>query len=119
MRDPYSGHRDWFTGEVEDDKDEWTDWDYALVAAYQIVQDNTDSNGVLTWENESDNIEVLADRKISKFDASREAKTSGKKYRPQPGERFVPNVHLMYGEYPTYSEWVEKQVGKVNTAIID
>lgn len=112
MQDPYFGHRDPFTGVELDVQEAWIDWDYALAAAYQIIQDNTDGNGVLSWENESDNVEVLADRKISKFDASRESKTSGKNYKARPGERYVPNVRLMNGDWPTWSEYVKKFAGE-------
>lgn len=110
MRDPYFGHRDWFTGEEQDDREAKTDWDYALMAAYQIIQDHTDSDGVLIWENESDNIEVNAKWRKSKFRAAVEQRTGGKKYKAQKGEYFVPDVHKMWGEYPTYSEWIDKQV---------
>lgn len=110
MRDPYFGHRDPETGEEMSDREAWTSWDFALVSAYQIIQDHTDQDGILVWDNDADNIEVLAERKISKFDASRDAKTSGKNYKPRPGERFVPKVKKTYGEYPTYSEWVQKQI---------
>lgn len=106
MRDPYFGNRDWFTGEPSDTPDVWTDWDYALSAAFQVIQDYTDSNGVLAWENEADNVEVLAERKISKFDAAREVKTSGKNYKAQKGERWTPRVRKMNGEWPTFSDWV-------------
>lgn len=112
MRDPYFGHRDWFTGKELGDREAWTSWDFALVAAYQIIQDHTDSNGILVWENEADNIEVLAERKTSKFDASRDSITSGKNYKSKKGERWVPKVKKMYGEYPTYSEWLNEQIEK-------
>lgn len=110
MRDPYFGNRDWFTGEKTDTPEVWSDWDYALSSAYQIIQDHTDSNGILIWENEADNVEVIAQRKTSKFDASREVKTSGKNYKAQKGERWVPKVRKMNGEWPTFSEWAKGQV---------
>lgn len=112
MRDPYFGHRDWFTGEPNGDRDEKTDWDYALMAAYQVIEDHTDGDGVLIWENESDDIAVETSWRQSKFRASVEARTRGKNYKAKPGEYFVPDIRLMGDEYPTYSDWVKRQVEK-------
>lgn len=110
MRDPYFGNRDWLTGDKSDTPETWTDWDYALSSAYQIIQDHTDGDGVLAWENESDNVEVSATWKQSKFRAAVESRTGGKKYKARKGEFFVPDVSKMRGEWPTFSEWVKKQV---------
>lgn len=115
MRDPAFGHRDWFTGEVIGNQDEWTEWDYALVTAYQIIQDNTNASGILSWENESENVMVEAVKKIDKFEQSRQNRTKGsekKPYKPSPGETWVPRTKLQYGEWPTYREWVEAQIAE-------
>lgn len=110
MRDPYYGHRDSFTGDPDGDKDEKTEWDYALMSAYQVIEDHTGSNGILIWENEADNIQVEAIRKTDKFEQARQSVVGKKNYKPSKGEVFVPNVKKNFGEWPTYSEWVKSQV---------
>lgn len=110
MRDPHFGHRNVLTGEPEGSSSEKTDWDYALIAAYQVIQDNTGSDGVLSWENDSDNIEVQAIKKTNKFEQSRENYTGKKNYKKSRGEVFVPRVKKLAGEWPTWSDWVQAQI---------
>lgn len=88
------------------DKDEYISWDFSLLTALQVIEDHTDQNGILVWEKESDRVEIIADRKIDKFQASVQAKTDGKNYKPARGEYFVPNVSLRGGEWPTYGEYL-------------
>jgi len=112
MRDPYFGHRDFFTGEPLRDKDEWTDWDYALVAAYQTVQDMTNKHGLLVHEVESDRVMVSAVKKIDRFQAQVDRATKGSKakgYTPDPGEYFEPKLELRFGdEWPTLEDhWAD------------
>ena len=107
-RDPLFGHRDWFTGGPVRDKDEWTDWDFALVSAFQLISDLTDRDGLLVHEVENERMMVHAVRKINKFHASRDRMTKGSKkkgYEPQPGEYFVPELELRGGEWPTLEEY--------------
>lgn len=110
MQDTHYGHRDWFTGDVIGDSKDYIEWDYALLAAYQIIQDHTDEDGILAWDNFSENVYIGADLKIRKFKAAKHARTNAKRYKPQPGEMLVPNVELGYGEWPTYSEWRKSMV---------
>lgn len=113
MRDPWYGHRDPFGGRPRGDKDEWIDWDYALITALQIIEDNTDQNGLLRWVTDSDRVVVEAVKTQDKFQAAVDARTSGKNYKPGHGERFYPRVQLRGGEFPTYREYVEKHIQKL------
>lgn len=89
----------------------WTSWDYALVRALQLIEDYTTDNGLLIWEvdDTAENVMVSAERYVDRFEASRDSITSRKNYKPTPGERFRPKLHLRYGEWPTFEEWVEKR----------
>lgn len=89
---------------------EWLDVDYALIEALQIIEDHTDPNGLLIWVAEADNVDIQAVRKISKFDSARERRTTGTKYKAQPGEYFHPQVDLIRGEYPTYRGWLDEKI---------
>lgn len=78
-----------------------------------MIQDNTNSSGILEWENDSDNVVVEAVRKFDKFEQSRQNRTKGTKKKPYeaaPGEKWVPRTRLQWGEWPTYDEWVQKQI---------
>lgn len=115
MRDPYFGNRDWFTGEPNETPETWTDWDYALVAAFQVIEDNTNRHGLLTWEVENERMDVDAEKRTDKFQAAVDRRTKGTKkkgYEPSPGEYFVPKLNLLGGEWPTYSEYVKGLVDK-------
>lgn len=111
MRDPFFGHRDPFTGDPLRPRDEWTRWDYALVSAYQLVQDLTTKSGLLAHEVENPRMDVLAIKKHDKFQAAVDRRTKGTKkkgYEPDPGEYFVPKLHLRGGEWPTLEEYWEQ-----------
>ena len=117
MRDPYFGHRDVFTGEPLRDRDEWTDWDYLLIDAYQLIQDLTDKHGLLVHETSSERVMVSAKREIDRFEAARDRMTRGTKkkgYEPQPGEYFVPVLELRGGDWPTVEEYFEIQARKAD-----
>lgn len=108
MRDDWFGHRDWFTGERIGDKDEWLDWDYALIDAEKTIENYTMPSGVIRWEHDDDNLEIQAELFIDKFQEAVDQKTSAKKYKPVNGGRFVPKLisHREDGSYQTYSEWL-------------
>ena len=115
MRDPYFGHRDWLTGEEQPDREAWTDWDFALVAALQVIQDNTNQHGLLSWEVENERMDVIAEKKFDKFQAAVDRRTKGtkkKSYEPAPGEYFSPKLDLRGGEWPTYREYVDGLVAE-------
>lgn len=122
MGDDWFGHRDPFTGEPLGDKDEYTAWDYALMRAFQTVEDYTDSkSGLPIWELDDEPVEVEAIRRINKFQKAIDLATKGtdkKPYKPIPGEYFVPRMFSRKkdenGEevYQTFREWVQKSVEK-------
>lgn len=124
MGDDWFGHRDPFTGAPHGDKDEYTTWDYALINAYQAIEDYTDEkSGLLMWELEDDQVYVNANRKVHKFQAAVDKKTAGtpnKPYKPVPGEYFVPELksHRQDEEgnpvYQTMREWFQRQIDDSN-----
>lgn len=118
MQDEWFGHRDPFTGEPDGDKDEWLDWDFALVNAFQTIEDYSDEYGLLVWERDDEAVEVDAIRKVHKFKAQVERIQNGKRYKPIPGEYYTPKMTTRRKDedgnpkYQTYSEWVAKEVEK-------
>lgn len=115
LRDDWYGHRDPFTGEPRGDKDEWLDWDYALIDAAQTIEDYSDQYGLLQWELDDEAVVVDAERRLHKFEQARDLATKGSKdkpYQPAPGEYFVPVVRTRRksGEIQTYDEWITKKV---------
>ena len=101
FRDPISGD---IVGEVE-----WTQWDYALVDAVQLIEDYSNQHGIPIWDAEADNVEIEAHRKIDKFEAAKHRITGRDKYKGQPGEYFVPVPKKRFGEWPTFESWLEAQ----------
>lgn len=112
MRDPYFGHRDYFTGEPIRDRDEFTDWDYTLLSAFQLVNDLTNKHGLLVHEVDNERMDVEAIKTTDKFQAAIDRSTRGSKdkgYTPDPGETWRPRLKLRGGEWPTLEEFFEKQ----------
>ena len=111
MGDPYFGHRHYRTGEPlkSRSKDEFTAWDYALIRAFQVVEDFTDKHGLLVWETDSDRVMVNAVKKQDKFQAAIDRLTNKKNYKSSPGEVFAPKLELRGGEWPTFTEYIERQ----------
>lgn len=117
MQDPAFGHRDHFTAMPTGDPDEWTEWDYALINAYQTIEDWTNSHGLLVYEvdDHQERVSVIAKKKIDKFEAQKAIKTGGDKYKPTPGEYFVPDLDLRRGaEWPTLEEYIAHEIEKDN-----
>lgn len=111
MGDSWYGHRDPYFEPVGD-KDEWIDWDYALIAALQVIEDSMGSSGLPVWVTEAEYIEVNAVRKIDKFQRAIANKTKGTEKKPyvaKPGETWVPEVVNILGtdEEPTYREFLK------------
>src|SRR5690606_21291397 len=68
-RDDWFGHRT-ASGEEFGDRDEYIDWDYALIEALETIEDFTDDNGLIRWEVEEDGVSVDSVRTFDKFQAS-------------------------------------------------
>lgn len=66
----------------------------------QLIEDYSTEYGLPIWEvdENADNVDVVAVRRIDKFEASKEKITSKKNYKPAAGERFVPMVIRIDGE---------------------
>lgn len=77
----------------------------------QLIEDYSTEYGLPIWEvdENADNVDVVAVRRIDKFEASKEKTTSKKNYKPAAGERFVPKAILNWGEWPTFEDWVKYQ----------
>ena len=120
MRDDWFGHRDPWTGEPMGDRDEYTSWDYALLNAFQTIEDYTDpKSGIPIWELDDEAVNVDALKKYNKFQQAIDNATKGSKnkaYQAAPGEYFIPDMHTRRKDgngdpvYQTYSEWVQKSV---------
>lgn len=111
MRDDWYGHRD-LRFEPYGDKDEWLDWDFALISALQTIEDMTDNHGTLAWFRESEKVDIQAKKTIDKFQASidKQTKSSEKRqYKPDPGETWIPDVVIPPGvEEPTYRGYLQR-----------
>lgn len=122
MGDDWFGHRNPRTGEPRGDKEEYTRWDYALMSAFQTIEDYTDpKSGLPIWELDDERVVVSAVRRINKFDQAVALRTAGKKnkpYTPIPGEYFIPHVECREknedgsDKFQTITEWIQKQVEK-------
>lgn len=110
LGDRYALYRDPRSGEPVGEP-EWTDWDYALVNALQLIEDFSDQNGLLVWEKESDDVLISAVKKVDPFESAKERTTGRKNYKATPGEYFIPDVKLQHWatEWPTFQDWVKSQ----------
>ena len=111
LGDDFALHRHPATGEPLPGKPTWTTWDYNLVAAFQLVEDFTDRNGLLAWEKDHEDVLVEPVAKIDPYEKALAARTGGKNYKPRPGETFMARATLQpwAEEWPTFREWVEEQ----------
>lgn len=121
MGDDWFGHRDPLTGEPQGDKDEYLRWDWALLNAFQTIEDYSDKHGLPTWEIDDERVVVEAHRRIDKFQRAideRTRSTEKKQYKPVPGEYFVPVVHSREFDdagkevFNTFREWVQKSIAE-------
>lgn len=112
-RDEWFGHRDPFYPSIKrGDREEFIDWDYALLGAVSTIEDMTDDYGLVPWELDDDRITVEASQRIHKFVSARDRTTSKKNRTASPGEYFVPDVVFRGAddEHPqTFSEWISKR----------
>ena len=110
MSDDWFGHRD-INGKTVGDKSERVDWDFALMTAFQVIEDGTDEDGNLIWEVDYEGVLVESQKTTNRFHASVDRKTQKKDYKPTPGERWRPVVKPVRGqEYlPTRAEWLKQK----------
>lgn len=108
MYDDHFGFRDPFTG-LPFQEPEWTEWDYVLAQVDQLIDDYTDSNGLLAWEVDDPHHRVRVDavRKIDRFEQAKQQITNKSRYKPVMGEYFVPRLSKTTEEWPTHSEYFE------------
>lgn len=113
MQDHFAGFRDSFSFEV-DAYPHWTDWDYSLATALQVIEDYTDpETGHLLFVEQSDRVTFDAIKYTKKSVAAVERKTSGKKYKATPGERWRTKPRVMDGgEMPTLAEYIAEMERK-------
>lgn len=110
FQDKYFGFRDLNNWEPLQEP-EWTTWDYVLIQTLQLIEDYTTEHGLLIWEvdENADNVDVVAVKKVDRFEAAKERITGRKNYKATPGERYVPKTVLNWGEWPTFEDWVDYQ----------
>lgn len=115
MQDDWHGHRDPFTGAKQGDKDEWLEWDFLLLNAFQTVEDFTDEYGILKWVHDDPAVRINAKSVIHKFAEARDRITSQPKRKTPKGESFIPEVYSRRTDEEgnevtwTFREWVENQ----------
>jgi len=112
LQDTYAIHRHWWNPFWEPDSvrdTEWTDWDYALIKAYQVIEDMTSgSSGQLMWLAQSARVHWDVEARTDFADAAVQRERE-KRGTPKPGEElFATNPHVAPGEeMPTMLEWLE------------
>lgn len=124
MGDDWYGHRDPLTFAPMGDKEEYLSWDWALLNAFQTIEDYTDGeSGLPIWEVEGEGVEVDAVKKVNKFKASIATQTQGTEKRPykgRPGEYFIPKMWSRKTDengkevFPTFREYIEKSIAESN-----
>lgn len=114
-RDEYFGSRDPLTGEPTGERDDWDEWDHALVSAYQTVEYYTDKNGIHRWKKEDPRLKGIdAVRKIDPYQESVDLIVDSPHYKKIPGAYFVPEIKTERpgDETWTYEEWVKSLKGE-------
>jgi len=115
LQDPYALHRcywreDWEPDPIADTQ--WTDWDFALDRAFQVIEDFTDSqNGQLIWWDQSPEVRWEVRKRFSGHDAAVERRRnelheSGKELDPGEDLYAVP-VFDNPQKPPTMNSWFE------------
>lgn len=120
FRDPYAGHRDYYSGEADGGRDEWTSWDFALATATQAIIDGTTEEGHLIWEIDADDVDVTAVHDINKARAAIDVVTGVEGYKATPGEFYRTKLHHPYHSaesveperWQTRREWYEKKLAE-------
>lgn len=107
LHDPYVGHRKWWDAEwTPSPSDEaWTEWDYVLADAYQVIQDFTDKESG-QWMPFDQSGDVWWDVK-SKFSGASAAIEKERENRKElkPGESLYA-VPVFGNRKPTLVDWI-------------
>jgi len=79
--------------------------------AFQIVEAYTDADGLPEWTRDDPTVRIEAKKKINQFHSSKDSRTSGTNYKPEPGEYYVPDVQMKPGNVKprTYQQWRENK----------
>lgn len=111
MRDEWFHHRDIVTGEELGDRTELTDWDFAIIHAFETIEAYTNQNGIFKWHLEDPQEKIGAVLKIDPFQQDVDSITNNPKYKRPNGAYYVPDVRSMRGDESmwTYAEWMESQ----------
>lgn len=86
----------------------WTDWDFALLRAYQIIQDYTNpENGQLLWVDQSPEVDWEITSVFSGHDEALE-RAHEKRDKLKPGEKLVATAQFRFpDDPPSMSKWLE------------
>jgi hypothetical protein len=115
FRDPWFGHRSWITWDAVGSQADWTDWDYAIATAMQMIEDGTTEEGLLIWEVSQEDVFVDPEKRFNKARQAIEDITSADNYKSKNGEYWVPilrqhGVEPGHEVFQTRREWIEKTV---------
>lgn len=118
MRDPHTGHRNYYTGEPDSPHDVWTSWDFALATATQVIIDGTTEYGLLRWEVEDDDAQIDVVHEINREREAIALIENRDGYKPDPGEWLRPVIVHPYwkpesGEpqpFQSRAKWIEKLI---------
>lgn len=107
LHDPYALHRKWWdwTWQPSIGDESWTDWDYFLSDALQIIEDYTDKDtGQLIWYDQSGDVHWDVG---STFSGSKEAleKEQERRGELKPGESLYA-IPVFGAKKPTLSDWI-------------
>lgn len=126
LRDHWALNRSWYTDEPwsndlwrAPDSPEWTEWDYALLEAYQMIEDYTNQEGEFPWVDEE---EGLRWKVVQRHSSKREAIDKYSDSHQKDGKSTIPVgtsldavidwVHSDLQARPKPSEWFAKQAIK-------
>lgn len=111
LGDDYAGHRHWWDPYWKPDPaliQVWTDWDFALLRAYQIIEDYTlKTNGQLIWVDQSPEVDWDVESSFSGHDAALEIAHKNRE-ELKPGETLIARPSFRNPEDPpSMTKWLE------------
>ena len=111
LRDKYAGYRDYDNPRWDIERapyvnaSEYTEWDFLLASAAQILEDHTNpENGQLRWFDESDKVEWNVRSGYSGYNA---ALDRDEKNELEPGEYRYAVPEYDEDDPPTFWEWID------------